>query len=88
VVAQFNEVNDQLSGVGERSVIGSIKKFPAPRAAIPNATTVTMQDFDDTHGEFSVYPSSVILTTSLVIGEAHTSMLFFITFKGLKREEP
>jgi hypothetical protein len=77
VVAQFNEVNEQLGKVGERSDIGSVKKFTARYAAIPNATATTLQNFDDTHGNFSSYQSSVFFSRSLVIGEAHTIMLFF-----------
>jgi 2-methylcitrate dehydratase PrpD len=59
----------KMGGRQESTVIGSDNKFPAPLAAMANATMAHTPDFDDTHGESIIHPSSVVVPTSLAVGE-------------------
>ena len=60
----------RLGGKAECTVIGSARKYPAPLAALANATMAHTPDFDDTHGGSIIHPSAVTVPTALATAEA------------------
>ncbi len=60
----------RLGGTAESTVIGAGERFPAPAAALANATMAHTPDFDDTHGGSIIHPSSVVASTALAVGES------------------
>ncbi|MEM2211430.1 MAG: MmgE/PrpD family protein [Nitrososphaerales archaeon] len=63
------EVVKAWGGKEESSLIGFKGKLPAPNAALVNGLMAHGLDFDDTHTEAVVHPSSIVIPTTLAIGE-------------------
>lgn len=64
----INYVTD-MGGKGESTIIGTNQRAPSALAALVNGSLAHGADFDDTHGESIVHPSSVIVPTSIAISE-------------------
>lgn len=56
-------------GLPESSLIGSGEKVPAQNAAFANGVLGHGQDYDDTHTESVVHPSSCLVPVALAVGE-------------------
>ena len=61
---------EQLGGPPESALVGSSLRVAAANAALANATLAHGLDFDDTREDAIVHTGSVIVTTSLAVGEA------------------
>lgn len=57
------------AGAREAGVIGHDFGAAAPHAALANGTLAHALDFDDTHSESIVHPSSFVVTTALAVAE-------------------
>ena len=57
------------AGAREASVVGYDFGAPAPHAALANGTLTHALDFDDTHAESIVHPSSFVVPAALAVGE-------------------
>jgi 2-methylcitrate dehydratase PrpD len=56
-------------GTRESAVIGSDAVVPAPAAALANGALIHALDFDDTHIESVVHPSSVVVPAALAVAQ-------------------
>lgn len=61
---------ERQSGCDEASVIGEKKRLPASAAALVHGGLAHGLDYDDTHLESVVHPSSVVVPVALAVGEA------------------
>jgi 2-methylcitrate dehydratase PrpD len=62
-------VAEEMGGLPESSIIGSLKKVAAANAAMANSALVHSLDFDDTHLEAHIHVSSFIVPTALAMAE-------------------
>ena len=55
----------------EATVIGAGHRLPAPMAALANGALVHALDYDDTHREALVHPTSAVLPSAFAVGEQY-----------------
>jgi 2-methylcitrate dehydratase PrpD len=63
------EMAHSWAGATEASVIGHDFRAPAPFAALANGTLAHALDYDDTHVESIVHPSSFVMPAAFAVGE-------------------
>jgi 2-methylcitrate dehydratase PrpD len=75
----------EWGGKEESSIIGSIRKVPAPNAAQANATMAHALDFDDVHEAAVMHPGIAAIPVALALAEAegNSSGREFITSTAL-----
>ena len=61
---------------GSTTVFGTGKKFPAPYAAMLNATLAHTLDFDDTHIGGVIHPGAAVVATALAEAEGKSHIKF------------
>lgn len=66
---RLKDVVARQGGEPQASVFGTTLRLPAPNAALINGTLAHSLDFDDTHPESIIHPSSFLTATALAVAE-------------------
>lgn len=60
----------EMRGTRESAVLGTNLRLPAPNAALANGTLIHALDFDDTHLDTGLHPSSFVMASALAAAQA------------------